>query len=784
MTTTDSERPDRVASPWGLRTPHAAGEEWPVRVDQHLLVAESEVERWVQTASLLHSNGDAMDIAVADGRIVGVRGRATDRVNHGRLDVKDLYGWQANNASDRLIQPLIRVDGELVPTDWDTAMSRVVHRSQDLLAGDGPGSLGFYTTGQLFAEEYWTLTTIARAGIGTNHLDGNTRMCTATAGEALKESFGCDGQPASYSDVDVADTIALFGHNVAETQSVLWMRMLDRLDGPEPPQLIVVDPRRTPTARRAAVHLPVRPGTNLALMNALLHGLIARGAIDVEYVQAHTVGYDELEKRLDGCTTAWAAEICCIPATDIERAIDVLAGAERLLCTVLQGFYQSHQATAAAVQVNNLVLLRGMLGRHGCGVLQMNGQPTAQNTRECGANGDLPGFRNWENGDHIDQLAEIWNVDKLKIPHYAPPTNAMQIFRYAEQGSIKFLWISGTNPAVSLPELHRIRSILEREELFVVVQDLFLNETAMFADVVLPAATWGEKTGVFTNADRTVHLSEKAVDPPGEARPDLEIFLDYAARMGLQDKDGQPLVHWTDSESAFEAWKRASAGRPCDYSAMSYDLLRGPSGVQWPCTAEAPDGTERLYVDGVFRASADDCESYGRDLITGASVEEAEYRALNPDGKAVLKAADYLPPHEDASDEYPYQLITGRTIDHFHTRTKTGRAPELQAAAPKVWAELAPEDAASLGVAEGELVDVVSPRGVIRAAARLAELRPGTVFIPFHYGYWDTTGDRPAEGEPGSAANELTITDWDPVSKQPLFKTSAAAVRRVIEVPR
>jgi predicted molibdopterin-dependent oxidoreductase YjgC len=236
-----------------------------------------------------------------------------------------------------------------------------------------------------------------------------------------------------------------------------------------------------------------------------------------------------------------------------------------------------------------------------------------------------------------------------------------------------------------------------------------------------------------------------------------------------------------DPESAFAAWKRASAGRPCDYSAVSYDLLRGPSGVQWPCTAEAPNGTERLYIDGAFRASAEDCESYGRDLITGASVEETEYRALNPDGKAMLKAAQYLPPHEDASDEYPYQLITGRTIYHFHTRTKTARAPELQAAAPAVWAELSADDAAALGLSEGDQVDVVSSRGTIRAAVRLAELRPGTVFVPFHYGYWDTTGNRPADDGPGTAANELTITDWDPVSKQPLFKTSAA---RVLPVAR
>jgi anaerobic selenocysteine-containing dehydrogenase len=770
---------DRIEDPWGRRTPFGSGEIWPSRVDEHVGVDESLIERWVQSASVMSSNGDAMDIAVSGGRLVGVRGRAEDRINRGRLDPKDLFGWQANGSSDRLTRPLVRRDGRLVETDWDTAMNAVVDRSKALLESDGPSALGFYTTGQLFAEEYYTLTTIARAGIGTNHLDGNTRLCTATAGEALKEPFGSDGQPASYSDVDHADVIALFGHNIAETQTVLWMRILDRLDGAEPPQLLVVDPRSTPVAKRASVHLAPRPGTNLALLNALLHELIENDWVDHQYVGRNTVGYDELVKQVGRCTPEWAAEICGIDADAIRRAAQLLGSAGRLLCTVLQGVYQSHQATAAAVQVNNLVLLRGMLGKPGCGVLQMNGQPTAQNTRECGANGDLPGFRNWENDDHIAELATIWNVEPMEIPHFGPPTHAMQIFRYAEQDSLKSLWISGTNPVVSLPELSRIRSILRKDTLFVVVQDIFLTETAQLADVVLPAAAWGEKTGTLTNADRTVHLSEKAVEPPGEARADLDIFLDYATRMDFRDKDGDLLIKWFDPESAFEAWKRCSAGRPCDYSGLSYERLRGPSGVQWPCTENAPEGTERLYIDGKFWASADICESYGRDLITGASVEETEYRALNPEGKAVIKAAEYLPPHEDSSEEYPLQLITGRTLYHFHTRTKTARAPELNDAAPDVWAELSATDAHTIGVADGDAVDVISSRGAVRAVARVSELRPGTVFVPFHYGYWDTSGNAPVEGEPGRAANELTITNWDPVSKQPLFKTSAARVEPV-----
>jgi anaerobic selenocysteine-containing dehydrogenase len=248
--------------------------------------------------------------------------------------------------------------------------------------------------------------------------------------------------------------------------------------------------------------------------------------------------------------------------------------------------------------------------------------------------------------------------------------------------------------------------------------------------------------------------------------------------MQFTDKDGDPLVKWHDPASAFAAWQRCSAGRPCDYTGLSYDLLRERGGIQWPCTAEVPEGTERLYVAGDFWADPDVCESYGRDLVTGAPVEETEYRALNPDGKAVLKAATYLPPHEMPSDEYPMQLITGRTIYHFHTRTKTARSAELNAAAPDVWAELAAADAEFLGIAEGDPVEVVTPRGRIRATARLADVRRGTVFVPFHYGYWDT--DRPAgpDDGPGRAANEMTITDWDPVSKQPLFKLAAARVDR------
>ena len=502
---------DRIAEIWGTRTPYEPGRQWPERTDSYLAegITPESVDRWVQSAAVLHSNGDGLDIAVKDGRIVGVRGRAVDRVNHGRLDPKDLFGWQANASEDRLTTPLIRVDGRLQPCDWDTAMDHIVTRSRQLLDSQGPSSIGFYTSGQLFLEEYYTQGVIAHGAIGTNHVDGNTRLCTATAAEALKESFASDGQPGSYTDVDHADVIALFGHNVAETQTVLWARMLDRLAGKAPPAILCVDPRLTPVARHATVHLAPLPGTNVALMNGLLHEVIAHDWIDQHYIDAHTVGFEELRSRVAEFPPERVAEICGVEAEDIRRAARLLGMAERLLSTVLQGFYQSHQATAAAVQVNNIHLVRGMLGKPGCGVLQMNGQPTAENTRECGADGDLAGFRNWANDAHIAELAELWNLEPLQVPHYAPPTHAMQMFRFAEEGTLRMLWVTATNPAVSLPELPRIRDIPSRERLFLVVEDIFMTETAALADVVLPAAAWGEKTGTFTNADRTVHLSER-----------------------------------------------------------------------------------------------------------------------------------------------------------------------------------------------------------------------------------------------------------------------------------
>jgi anaerobic selenocysteine-containing dehydrogenase len=778
-----AEMSDRIADIWGARTPHGRGTVWPARVDLHLAggLGEQDVDRWVPSACVLCSNGCGCDIAVKDGRMVGVRGRATDVVNHGRMGPKGLYGstpWA--RSADRLTRPLVRDGGRLVETGWDTAMGRVVEVSRRLLAEKGPLSHGFYTSGQLFLEEYYALAVLGKAGIGTPHMDGNTRLCTATAAAAFKESFGADGQPGSYTDIEHCDAIFLFGHNMAETQTVLWMRILDRTRADDPPKIVSVDPRRTPVAveaeRTGGVHLAPRIGTNLALMNGLTRELFTNGWVDVAWVRDHTLGVDDLRATVEPYTPQEVARICGIDPAELRHAARIFGESERVLSTVLQGFYQSHQATASAVAVHNLHLLRGLIGRVGSGILQMNGQPTAQNNRECGADGDLTGFRNWDNEQHVRELAALWKVDPLTIPHWSPPTHAMQIFGYAEEGSIGLLWISATNPAVSMPESARIRRILGGDQCFVVVQDLFRTETAELADVVLPAAGWGEKTGTFTNVNRTVHLSEKAVDPPGEARSDFDIFRMYAAAMDFRDSDGAPLIGWRTPEEAFDAWRETTRGRPVDYTGLTYAKLRGPTGIPWPVNQDAPEGTDRLYADAVFPTATDYCETYGHDLLTGAEVTEQEHRAMRPDGRAFLKGAAYTPAHEEPSEDYPLLYTTGRTVYQFHTRTKTGRSRSLDGAAPDAWVELSVADAGRLGIAEGDVVRVESPRGAIEVRARVGQVMPGAVFAPFHYGAWDPAG---ADAGQPRQANELTMTVWDPVSKQPYFKTAACRVVKI-----
>lgn len=763
---------DAIEDLWGPRTGYVG--KWPTRLDGHYT---QEPEKWVQSACVMCSNGCGMDIGVKDGKIVGVRGREVDRVNHGRLGCKGMYSWKSLAHSDRLKYPLIRKNGKLERATWDEAMELIVERTKTIQKRLTNHGIAFYTSGQLFLEEYYALAMVGKAGLNTLHMDGNTRLCTATAAASMRESFGSDGQPGSYTDIDTTSCIMLVGHNMSATQTVLWARILDRLNGPDPPQLIVIDPRESNSAKEATLHLSPRIGTNCALLNGIEYLLFKKSYINEDYVKKYVVNRDELWNCVKDYPPAVVSKITGITEADIEWAADILGKSQSLLSTCLQGVYQSNQATASACQVNNINLLLGHIGKPGSGIFQMNGQPTAQNNREAGCDGEFPAFRNFGNKNHMRELADLWNIDFAKLPHWNQPTHVQNILTYIDSGLVEMLWVSGTNPLVSLPNLPKARDIFTKESLFLVVQDIFPTETTAVADVVLPAAAWGEKTGCFTNVDRTVHISHKAVDPPGEAKSDLDIFVDFANRMEFKAKDGTPLMKYATPEEAFDAWKRVSKGRPCDYTGMTYEKLSQGSGIQWPCNDEYPNGCERLFTDGKFYTDTEYCESFGHDLETGAPLTKAQYDVLNPAGKAILKPCHYQPETEAIDDEYPLQLSTGRRTRHFHTRTKTGRTPELQDKDPESYVQISKDDAKDLDIQDGDMVIAESRRGKIQIEARVGLMKKGQVFLPFHYGYFDSSDGR------ARAANELTQERWDPVSKQPMFKSGAVRVSKVPSEP-
>ena len=495
---------------------------------------EADVECWVRTASVLHSNGDAYDFAVRDGRIVGVRGHAGDRVNHGRLGPKDLFGWQAIGASDRLRTPLVRRAGELVETDWDTAMGRIVERSRELLDQPGGwGRFGFYTSGQLALEDYYTLAVIGKAGIGTPHMDGNTRLCTATAA-SLAEGQLRDRRPARL----VHRRGPLRRHRHLGSQRRRDADDAVGADARPPPRAGPAAPAGGRSASTPVTDEPMSTwrcdrGRTRRSMNGLLREIMVRDWIDHDYVERSRVGWESLVATVDAYPPARVADICDVPVSRLVEAAELLGTSERLLSTVLQGFYQSHQATAAACQVNNLHLIRGMIGRPGAGVLQMNGQPTAQNNRETGANGDLPGFRNWENPDHVDELATLWNVDPGVIPHWAPPTHAMQIWRYAEQGPSS---CCGSRPPTRLCRCPTLPASATSSA--VTTCSSWCRTSSSPKPPSSPTWCCRRRRGERSSAPSPTPtarstFSEPAVDPPGEARHDLDILLDYAEPDGL-----------------------------------------------------------------------------------------------------------------------------------------------------------------------------------------------------------------------------------------------------------
>ena len=689
-------------------------------------------DHWVPTTCGYCSVGCGIEIGVKNGRAVASRPFAAHPVNRGKLCPKGLSEHYTLESENRAKYPLLRQNGKLARVSWDEALSVMAERFRATQKTYGPESLGVLSTGQLVTEEFYTLGKLVQLGFGTNNYDGNTTLCMASAVSGYKISFGSDGPPGAYEDMERADVVLLIGANLADNHPILCQY----LEANRNKTLIVADPRVSKTAMMADVHLPLKPRSDLALLNGIAHILIRYNMVDRAYVDKHTAGFAELEHFLEAYTPERVAGITGLSEETLFKTAFLYGRAKAGFIGWTMGVNHSTLGTATVNAICNLALLTGHIGRAGASPFSITGQCNAMGTREAGFASSPPGYRKFDNAQDRADLAAIWGIDESRIPvkrGLAYP----DIVEAAVAKKIRALWIIATNPLVSYPNQDLLRHGLGNLDFLVVQDGYHPTPTTELADLVLPAAIWGEKEGTYTNSERRVSKVNKAVEPQGEARSDFDIFLALAEKLGCRE---ELYPGWTTVEDAFNEWRRVSQGRLCDYSGISYALLAEQGAVQWPLTEGAtPEGTSRLYADGQFQTA---------------------------DGRAKLVCADWAPFPEQPTGSYPFVLNTGRTVEHWHTRTKTREVPILERLSPRAWLEMNPRDAKRLGLRSHDSVDVVSRRGRVRAVElRLTEITaPGQVFMPFHF----------AE----TNVNEVTQDAFDPISREPNYKQCAVRVER------
>ena len=691
-------------------------------------------QKWVSTTCGYCSVGCGMLVGVSDGAAIAVRGDPKHPVNHGRLCPKGQSEHLTLSAGGRLLAPV--VDG--VEVSWPTAIAEMVQRFTHLQSEYGPEAVAVISTGQLVTEEFYTLGKLVRLGLGAAHFDGNTTLCMASAVSGYKQSFGSDGPPGAYADLEAADFIMLIGANIADNHPLLTPRVMDN----DRATVVVVDPRVTKTAMIADVHLAVRPRSDIALLNAMMKVIVEADLVDHDFVNAHTEGYSELVAHLDAVVLDDASVECGVSVEQICETAIALGRAKNAVIAWTMGVNHSTQGTETVTAINTLCAITGNIGKPGSAPMSITGQCNAMGTREAGFTASMPGYRAYDDPQARAELAELWNVDESRLPlerGRAYPDIIEGIIR----GKIKALWIIATNPVVSYPNRELLEYALSKLDVLV-VQDGFETPTTKLAHITLPAAIWGEKEGTFTNSERRVSRVRKVLAPPGMARSDFDIFLDVAQEMGV---DKELFAGWLGPEDAFNEWRTVSATRLCDYSGITYERIDANGGVQWPCPADRDDldaqglGTERLYETGVFPTKS---------------------------GRMKLHCVKTRQMSDRPNEYFPMLLNTGRTVEHWHTRTKTGRVDILEHLAPEAWLEMNPIDAAHLKLHPGDEVQVTSQRGSVdRIALRVtAIVRPGEVFLPFHY------DER--------CANRLTLNEFDPISREPNYKQCAVRVERSV----
>ena len=685
-------------------------------------------EKWVATTCGYCSVGCGIEVGVKDGKAVAARPFASHPVNRGKLCPKGLSEHYILDAENRAKYPLLRKGGKLTRVGWDEALEVMVERFRSTQAKHGPDSLGVLSTGQLVTEEFYTLGKLVQLGFGTKNYDGNTTLCMASAVSGYKLSFGSDGPTGAYEDLEKADVILLVGANIADNHPILCQY----LDANPHKTLIVADPRVSKTAMMADLHLPLKPRSDLALANGIAHILIHHGLIDRDYIARRTSGFDELVKFLDNYPPSRVADITGLSEELLYKTAFLYGRASAGFIGWTMGVNHSTLGAVTVSALCNLALLTGNIGRPGGAPFSITGQCNAMGTREAGFTSSMPGYRKFDSPEDRRELAELWGIDESRLPvkrGLAYP----DIVEGAVGKKIRALWIIATNPLVSFPNQDVLRQALSNLDFLVVQDGYHPTPTTELADLVLPAAIWGEKEGSYTNSERRVSKVNKAVEPAGEARSDFDIFMTIAEKLGCRD---ELFPGWRCVEDAFQDWARISRGRLCDYSGITYESLAKQGATQWPCR-EGETSEARLYADGTFPT---------------------------PNGRANLIRADWQPFPEQPTPSHPFVLNTGRTVEHWHTRTKTREVPILERLSPRAWLEMNPRDAKNLGLRSHDRVDVVSQRGRVHGVElRLTEIiAPGQVFMPFHF--FETN------------VNEVTQSAFDPISREPNYKQCAVRV--------
>jgi assimilatory nitrate reductase catalytic subunit len=703
--------------------------------------------------------GCGVIIASEGDRITGVRGDPNHPANFGRLCTKGstlhLTAAPEVTLHTRLLQPMLRErrDAPLQRVEWETALDLAADRFVQVIRQHGPDAVGFYISGQLLTEDYYVFNKLAKGLVGTNNIDTNSRLCMSSAVAGYKMTLGADAPPACYEDLDHADCVFIAGSNTAFAHPVLFRRLEDAKARRPGMKLVVCDPRRTDTAEAADLHLQILPGTDVMLFHGMLHIMLWEGWVQRDYIAAHTGGFDALKAVVRDCTADVVAQTCGIAKEDLVQAAQWFATSLSTLSLYCQGLNQSSSGTAKNAALVNLHLATAQIGRRGAGPFSLTGQPNAMGGREVGGLANLlSGHRDMANAQHRAEVAALWGVPSVPDK---PGMTAVEMFQAAADGEIKALWIACTNPAQSMPDQSTIRRALQRAE-FVVVQEAFATtETCRYADLLLPATTWGEKEGTVTNSERRISRVRAAVGKPGAARHDWEGVVDFARRLEARlPQRAQTLFPYTTPESIWLEHRASTRGRDLDITGLTYALLE-EAPRQWPFPEGAVKGRARLYEDGLFPTA---------------------------DGKARFAAVSYQPLAEPRDARYPFSLSTGRLRDQWHAMSRTGTLGRLFGHAPEPAVQMHPQDIARRLLTEGDLVHVTSKRGSIVLPVQPSdELAPGQAFIAMHWGPEFLGGASSTGGRLGGV-NAITTSSYCPTSKQPELKHAAVKILKA-ELP-